>query len=318
MKNILKSTKEIYEDSKHVTTNKQKLKDICGTLRKEHMEHWLSASPFDTSNLDDDDKLNFLLTFNSLSFSYWGNPKWTVEYRNKKYDSSWALITSLQRALEEKSPILDPAYREFMTRKDLEYLLRGNLEIPLLDERLKIIKEIAKVTNKKYQGDFAKLLKKANYDALKIVDKMTSEVTAFNDVTTYKNKPVYFYKKAQLFVSDVYNMFKGKGYGDIKNIDKLTALADYKIPQILRELGIFEYSKSLKEKIDNLIEIPKDSIEEIEIRANTIWTVELMKQKLQKNNPDISTMDINDHLWLLSQEKTKGDKPYHRTRTTYY
>jgi len=28
--------------------------------------------------------------------------------------------------------------------------------------------------------------------------------------------------------------------------------------------------------------------------------------------------EINDHLWLATQEKFPDDKPYHRTRTTAY
>ena len=61
-------------------------------------------------------------------------------------------------------------------------------------------------------------------------------------------------------------------------MDKITAFADYKIPFILRRLWVLEYSQSLAYKIDNQIEIEKWSDEEIEIRSNTIWAIELMKQ----------------------------------------
>ena len=72
------------------------------------------------------------------------------------------------------------------------------------------------------------------------------------------------------------------------------------------------------DKIDNQIEIEKWSNEEIEIRSNTIWAIELMKQKLQIKFPEIQLININDNIWLTSQKKLENDKPYHLTRTTAY
>ena len=57
----------------------------------------------------------------------------------------------------------------------------------------------------------------------------------------------------------------------------------------------------------------KDSEEEVEIRANTIWANELIKKELKKKIPNINSIHVNDHLWLLGQ-----CKPYHLTRTTAY
>jgi hypothetical protein len=82
---------------------------------------------------------------------------------------------------------------------------------------------------------------------------------------------------------------------------------------MLREFGVIEYSKNLAERIDNLILIPSGSIEEIEIRAATIWGIELIRQKLGK----YSAREIDNALWFLSQDQI-GRKPFHRTYTIYY
>ena len=58
--------------------------------------------------------------------------------------------------------------------------------------------------------------------------------------------------------------------------------------------------------------------EEIEIRANTIWTVELIKQEVKKRIPAIESIHINDYLWLLGVSIPPSEKPYHRTLTTAY
>jgi len=98
----------------------------------------------------------------------------------------------------------------------------------------------------------------------------------------------------------------------------LTACADYKLPQILRKLEILNYSRELAEKVDNKIELKKGCEEEIEIRASTIWTVKFIENELEKKIPKIDSLHVNDHLWLMSQNKSLGDKPYHRIRTTAY
>ena len=129
---------------------------------------------------------------------------------------------------------------------------------------------------------------------------------------------IYFQKRAQLLVADIYQMFQGKKYGEMKNLDKITACADYKLLMVLRNMGILEYAKELEKKIDNKKEILKDSKEEVEIRANTICANELIKKELRKKIKKIDSIQVNDHLWLLGQIKSPKNKPYHLTRTTSY
>ena len=113
---------------------------------------------------------------------------------------------------------------------------------------------------------------------------------SFEDSSIYKGRRVYFYKRAQLLISDIFQAFDGHKFGKLRNITELTACADYKLPFVLRRLGIFSYSYYLTDKIDNQIQIDKDSEEEIEIRANTIWVVELIKQKLKKKIPHVGSI----------------------------
>jgi len=58
----------------------------------------------------------------------------------------------------------------------------------------------------------------------------------------------------------------------------VTAFADYKLPQVLQHVGILQYSPSLEHKVDNGIFLEAGSPEELEIRENTIWAVELIKR----------------------------------------
>src|SRR3990167_10893845 len=106
---------------------------------------------------------------------------------------------------------------------------------------------------------------------------------------------VYFYKRAQLLIADIVQAFNGHEFGRLKNIDELTACADYKLPFVLRRLGIYTYSDYLANKIDNQEPIKKDIEEEIELRANTLWAVELIKQKIKMKIAHADSIYINDH-----------------------
>ena len=315
---VLKTTRAVMENSKHVRIDHDKIDEFCKDYDQEKMEHWLKDSPFELSTLEDEDKLNFLFVFNSINFCYWGEPKWTVEYRGAEYDGAWGMIVALGKALDEKTPILDASYLAALSKGDLEYVLRGNVDIPLFEERWQILKEIVNILKGKYNGSFNSAIESADGDAMKLLDIIIANFPSFEDSSIYNGKKVTFSKRAQLLVSDIYNLFNGKGYGELNNIENLTAFADYKIPQSLRKIGILSYTDRLARRVDKMCFIPKDSEEEIEIRANTIWVIELIKRKLNNKIPRVTSIEINDHLWLLGQKKSVDDKPYHRTRTTAY
>jgi len=95
-------------------------------------------------------------------------------------------------------------------------------------------------------------------------------------------------------------------------------LADYRIPQVLKRLGILSYSKELADKINRGVLILKGSEEEVEMRANMVWAVQLMYEELKDRMPGILPIEINDHLWLLRRQLFPDDNAHHRTLTTAY
>jgi hypothetical protein len=60
---------------------------------------------------------------------------------------------------------------------------------------------------------------------------------------------VFFYKRAQIFVADVFGAFQGQGLGCFSDTGCLTMFADYRVPVVLRLKGILEYSPSLAAKV---------------------------------------------------------------------
>jgi hypothetical protein len=98
----------------------------------------------------------------------------------------------------------------------------------------------------------------------------------------------------------------------------LTAFADYKLPQLLRYQGVMVYAPELAAQVDAYQEIAAGSAPEVEIRAATIWAVELIRRALAERNLIRSASELDYRLWSESQAPTPDMRPYHRTRTIYY
>jgi len=318
MNQILETTKFVVENSDFVKINRERLVEFSKGFDHGKAKHWLSAAPFDFSHFSEEEKLHFVIILNALSFCYWGEPKWAIEYKDKKHDGAWGMILALGCSMEEGVPLLDFEYCSQISKEDFTRVLRGNIEIPLFEERWKILREIATSMVEKYDSKAKNFIAEANGDTQKLLEIIVQNFPSFSDTSSYKEKEIYFYKRAQLLVADIYQIFDGEGFGTLENIDQITACADYKLPQILRKLGILEYTTTLAEKVDTKIEIAHSSREEVEIRSNTIWSIEFIKEEVKKRNPQILSFEVNDHLWLATQEKFDGDKLYHRTRTTAY
>jgi hypothetical protein len=200
-----------------------------------------------------------------------------------------------------------------MSEEILGRILQGNVPIPLLAERCRILREVGACVNKRFDGDFSNVVKSADGDAIRLLGAIVTSFPSFEDSSTLEGERVYFYKRAQLLVSDIDQQF----FGSLDRVDELTACADYVIPMVLRHAGVLEYSRELSEMVDTGIDIQRDSLEEIEIRASTIIAVEMIKEELNRKCPGITSMEINDYLWLAKNEVPKGTK-YHLTRTNAY
>ena len=315
---ILKTIEPVVARSRHVHLDRGSVAEVCDRFIPADVQYWMDAAPFDFSGMSDEEKCNFILVFSSVNFCYWGDPKWTVEHRGRKFDGAWGMVASLVRTIEAGMPMLDAGFLANMTDKELRDVLRGNIDIPLFWERLRILRRVGRTLKQKYGGRMTGVVKAAGGDALRLLEIVVTDFPSLNDVSAYEGRQVFFHKRAQLAVCDIFRTFGGKGPGALDNIDRMTAFADYKIPQVLRRLGILHYTPELADTVDNGILIPQGSPEEVEIRANTVWAVELLREGLKDRIPGITSMDIDSHLWLEGQKKSPEDKPYHLTRTVSY
>ncbi len=267
---------------------------------------------------------NWILLLDALNFCFWGEPgepRWRVEWRGQTYDGYVALAAALSRALEESHPLWNATYLAELDAPTLGTILRpvpGAPPIPLFDERLANAREAGRVLLERYSGRFAGAVAAAGSDAVTLALLLAREFSSFDDVATWHGARVPFYKRAQICVADLAAAFHGRDVGAIQRLDGLTAFADYKLPQLLRWHGVLVYGAELAELVDAFQPIPAGSEAEVEIRAATVWAVELLRRQLTKHGIVRSASAIDYRLWSESQSLPGDLNPYHRTRTIYY
>lgn len=262
--------------------------------------------------------LFYMLLLDALNFSFWGEPKWTIARIGPGLDGYWALALALKRAFRRDPRLTDAAYLAEMPPRDLARILRGNVEIPLFVERWRNVQQVGRVLRDHFGGSAARLVEQAQQDAPRLAQTVADHFASFNDTTVYNGHEVRFFKRAQIFVADLHGAFRGERWGRFTNLDALTCFADYKLPQILRAWGVLAYAPLLARRVDRKQELLKDSPAEIEIRAATIWGVELLRDALARFGRVLNSVQMDWFLWESSQGQIKGMKPYHRARTIYY
>ncbi len=307
LKRIEDSTKYVSDNSKHVKINYKRLDEIISNGDFNNISYWLDSNPFGLLDMNFQDIINFLLVYHTIGdYCFWGSPKWEITLDdNSKLDGSFAIMKILIDWFKSGKNF-NMSYEEFSN------MLQGNVEIPLLKERYDCITKMNEYLSK-LDSDFYNEIKNMN-DDITLLDYIIENLSYFKDECIYNNEPVYFYKRAQLITSDILHVRKLIENAEV-DYSHLMGCADYKIPQVMRCLGILEFDEELTSLVDNLIELDEDSPMEIEIRANDIVVIDYISKKLEGK---VARMDINDYIWLLGQDKSMMTKPYHRTLTIHY
>jgi hypothetical protein len=232
------------------------------------------------------------------------------------------MTACLKRAMEQGIPVLDGRYLARVTRAELAKIFDGNILMPMLDEKLQVLNDVGRVLEQRYSGFFHNFVAGCSpklYDGGKgLVDRLVTEFPRFNDVSPYRGKQIKFYKLAQLAYWGLHAGLMRHGGFRIDDIGSMTAFADYIVPVALRVMDILVYSPSLDEKIKSRQLIPRDSDEEIEIRAHMLYASALLTEEINALRPaelQVIIPQVDARLWL-NYHTTHW--PHHLTRTIMY
>ena len=83
---VLETNKFVVDNAKYVKINYEKVNELIDELLKFNNVHYLTKVPYDVYSMSTKDIINFLLIYDSIDFSFWGNPKWTINADGKELD----------------------------------------------------------------------------------------------------------------------------------------------------------------------------------------------------------------------------------------
>jgi len=272
----------------------------------------LAAEPF----------LNYLLLLEALNFCFWDEaPRWQVRWRDGLYDGYWALAAALQRAVEADGvPLWDAGWMAAVDTPTMAHVLRGEgRPVPLLGLRVAHVRQAGQVLQSRWQGQFARALAEAGHDAPALALLVVQALPSFRDEAIWRGRSLRFYKRAQILAGDLARMRHGRPEGTLTRLECLTAFADYKVPQVLRGLGILVYAPGLAARLERREPLAAGSREELEIRTATLWACEWIARAMGYLVPGrrFSASDVDYLLWSAGQQSAHL-APYHRARTPFY
>lgn len=251
--------------------------------------------------------VQYLFVLDTLNFCFW--PDEELHYDH--------LAAGLKAALENDNSVFDADRLKSYSGSELRKLLNWSRPLPLEDERVRLLHEVGTELEKSFGGKAANLVTAAGNSVVCLVELVTRHFPGFRDHSVYKGHQVFLYKRAQIFVADLWGAFKGQGYGAFHDIGSITIFADYIVPAVLRQLGVLTYSPSLATIVDGKMELPSGTEEEVEIRACTIYAVEKLRELIgTKAGKEVLSIQLD--LWLWSCGVKCPSLQHHRTLSIYY
>jgi hypothetical protein len=381
---VLESARFVYEHTNCVQINEHGMKNAARFIRSKIISssyspctwrtHPLHICPLDEGMGNPGEVrarqvlvLNWIFLISSLNFSFWTDKneeeRYAVEWYErwehprgeiKRWTGYWSLVAALDRALEEGIPITDPSFYSSEVscpEQLLKHIFRASLqsreEMPLLEQRIRILRENGSILCKEFGGSFTGFLDEfhcrhqGDGTALDFVRMVIDIFPSFRDDVWFEKRKVNIWKRAQILVAEMWAafhppvpaqeqalpptphpLFSGKSG---PSIHLLTMFADYRVPQILHHLKILDYSPRLIKLLNDGTPFEHGSTEEVALRAVSILAVEQVRREILRlgveddgklaAEEDVSSVLLDFYLWDLAKRVEKGEESPDGTET---
>jgi hypothetical protein len=322
---VLDSMRYAVESSRDVHTHYDKIVEVASWMAYEELPMPEFALPFGVGLGNADEAIDFVMVADSIDTAFTdfrNHEKFQVDYAGQHWSDSEAEFACIKRAVDNGVPFLDGKYLAGVTRAELGKVFEGNIEMPMLDEKLEVLHQVGNVLAEKYSGRFYNFVKSCSpklYDnGNGLIDRLVKEFPRFNDVSMLDGHEIKFYKLAQLGVWMLYATLHRAGKLRLDDPQKMTAFADYIVPVALRLHGITSYSDRLEKTINAHQLIPRDFRWEIEIRAHCIYATAVLTEEINKLRPadqQVIIPQIDARFWTHFHTT---NWPHHLTQTIMY
>jgi Potential Queuosine, Q, salvage protein family len=321
---VTESLRPVIENSRDVHSHYEKIVRIAGWMAYEELPMPNLAVPYGLEKTPDV-AMDFVMVGNTIDTAFTDfntHVKFQTDYAGAHLSDSEAMFACLKRGMDQGLPVLSGKFLANITRSHMEKIFAGNMEIPMLDEKLALLRAAGEVLDEKYEGRYYNFIRSCSprlYDhGNGLVERLAREFPRYNDVSLYDGHEVKFYKLTQLGFWQIYSGLGTAGGFRLEDPQKMTAFADYIVPVALRLMGITSYSPTLEHAINTYQLIPRDSRQEIEIRAHCLYATALLADeinKIRRADEQVIIPQIDARLWTHYHTTTW---PHHLTRTIMY
>ncbi|MCY3560026.1 MAG: hypothetical protein OXH20_02475 [bacterium] len=248
--------------------------------------------------------------------------KFATAHMGREWSDSEAMFACVNRALVADVPLTDGGFLAELDRDDLAGVFSGNIEIPMIDERVEILNNVGRTLSEQYGGSAHRFVADcapamyAGGDGL--MERLVVEFPRFNDVSSHEGHEVQLHKLAQLWLWQLHMSLASGGAFAVADLDRMTAFADYIVPVALRLMGITSYAPELEAAINRGDHIPRDSAEEVEIRAHTLYATALLTDAINRRRPAELALVVPQLDFRLWKSYHATFWPHHLTRTIMY
>ena len=296
----------------------------------ENTADWLAYEEFSIQQNNQvrknpEDFIRATLFMNTLNFAFTDfqtSIKYEVKRGSEILSDSEAMYFQVNEAVDSGNNLFDGKVMATLTLEQLENIFAGNIEMPMLKERVEILNDVGQKLVDDYEGDWLNFInngpKKLYANGEGLIERLVNEFPRFDDSSEYKGNKVKFYKLAQLAFWGIHGELSGSNYFKIEDMHSMTAFADYIVPVALNVMKITTYTPELDKKIRGGEMIERDSEEEIEIRSASIYATAILTEKVNERRPEDKSIIIPQLDYRLWKNYHATHHPHHLTYTTMY
>lgn len=325
LEKVRQTTRQVIEQAEFVHFHLDKLETLITNLNPAEIiarHYYPQEFHFQDSRPESDGRrlLDYIFTVTALNFGSGFSPMWKLQ---RGGNSTYKNIAATLKAYTEAGNSLNANWAAQVKPADLAALYAVAPDFPLMQMFAESLNQLGRFVGQEYEAEYANLLDTLPYPkvAASLVELLAANLSCFNDQTTYKGQPVYFFKRAQILSNDLYLAFNGVGFGDVPDVARLTCFADNLIPHYFRVEGVLEYEPALAGRVAKAELLEAGSPEEIEIRAAGVFCVEETVRLLnQRSDPDqhIYPAQLDNFLWNTAQDSRYKSSPRHLTHSFFY
>ncbi len=138
---ILRSTANVVRRAQLVSLDLKRVETVAQVLALRPVP--VPAWDFEHHFFDNSARtVNYIFLLDTLNFSFWGEPKWSIQRVHSDLDGYWALATALKHAAIRDATFLDAEHLADISPDELSRVLRGKVEIPMFVERWRKVQEL--------------------------------------------------------------------------------------------------------------------------------------------------------------------------------